>query len=221
MAALYRVVEYKGRPKIPKMLNLKKRKNRFVFRQSSQIAQHCMLYEYGRGEGAIHVVAYVHTEEEYSEMVFLIEENELTKDFYIHLNEPYYEINRELYLDIDNQEEVLRQAESLFAEEEYPDENDFLHIYGQRFWHDAGFVVGDKASLTKLKKAIEVALEHEESKVTMSPSDGEGFDLYIKCMSDDDDWEVLASPYHEEMPYFEEAKESHPRNVFKKYKRLL
>lgn len=221
MAALYRVVHYKGRPSIPKMLNLKKRKNRFSFRKSSRLAPHCMLYEYGRGDMSIHVLAYVHTEEEYSEMVFLIEENELTKDFYIHLNEPHAERNRELYLDIDNQEEVLRQAESLFVEEEYPDENDFLHIYGQRFWHDAGFIVGDRASLTKLKKAIEVALEHEEAKVTMFPSDGEGFDLYIKCMKDDEDWDALASPYHEEMPYFEGAKESHPRNVFKKYKRLL
>ena len=221
MAALYGVVEYKGRPKIPKMLNMRKRKNRFAFRRSLQIAPHCMLYEYGRGEGAVHVVAYVHTEEEYSEMVFLIEENELTEDFYKDLKEPHYQINRELYLNIEDGDEVLRQVESLFVEEEYPEENDFLHIYGQRFWHGDGFIIGDRASLTKLKKAIDVALEHEEAKVTMSPSDGEGYDLYIKCMKEDDDWEMLAPPYHEDVPYFGESKESQPFHALKRYKRFL
>ena len=219
MSELYGVVEYKGRPKIPKMLNMRKRKNGFAFRGSLQIAPHCMLYEYGRGEGAIHIVAYVHAEEGYSEMVFLIEENELTEDFYKDLKEPHYQINRELYLNIEDGDEVLRQVESLFAEEEYPEENDFLHIYGQRSWHGEGFLIGDKASLTKLKKAIDVALEHEEAKVTMFPADGEGYDLYIKCMKEDDGWDMLASPYHDDVPYFKESKESQPFHAFKKFKR--
>ncbi|KEZ47527.1 hypothetical protein GS18_0219230 [Metabacillus indicus] len=93
------------------------------------------------------------------------------------------------------------------------------HIYGQRMWHDNSFLIANKAALMELREAIDVALKHKEAKLGLSPADGEGYDLYIKCVEDDYNWEELQMPYHDRDCYVPDEKEERsPFDVFNHYK---
>ena len=56
-----------------------------------------------------------------------------------------------------------------------------LHIFGQEFWHDEAFLVGDRNALIELKKAIGVALDDKISKPIFMQNDGEGYFAIVVC----------------------------------------
>ncbi len=61
-----------------------------------------------------------------------------------------------------------------------------------------------------------------EKRLGLSPSDGEGYALFIKCVEDDFEREVLEMPYHDKGIYKPDKSVEIPTyNVFKKYKRFL
>ena len=45
--------------------------------------------------------------------------------------------------------------------------------------------------------AINTVLKHGETRLGLSPSDDEGYDIFIKCLEDDFKWEELEMPYHD------------------------
>lgn len=83
-------------------------------------------------------------------------------------------------------------------------------------WHDSSFLIANRAALLELKDAINIALKHGEFRLGLSPSDDEGYDLYLKCVDEDFDWEKLEMPYHDRDCY--EPDGIPPNKVFKRYK---
>ncbi len=76
-----------------------------------------------------------------------------------------------------------------------------LHLYGQGYYHDEVYIVGSRASLISLKKAIEDALETGRGSAEFFTADGEGYDLNILAREDQwesEFWTNLAFPYSEE-----------------------
>ena len=82
-----------------------------------------------------------------------------------------------------------------------------LHIYPQRAWHDNCYIIGNRAGLQRLCKAISQALKNGIAD-TASPrdipgltvSDGEGYE--IRVVMDDSGWygefwTRLSTPYTE------------------------
>jgi hypothetical protein len=61
-----------------------------------------------------------------------------------------------------------------------------LHLYAQQTHHDEAYISGSLESLFALRKAVDEAIINTASKSSFFASDGEGYDLHIVCMSDDD-----------------------------------
>lgn len=78
------------------------------------------------------------------------------------------------------------------------DHSGLLHIYGQEYYHDETYIVGDREALVSLKKAIEDALETGRGSAEFFTSDGEGYDANIILREDkweSEFWTNLALPY--------------------------
>lgn len=88
------------------------------------------------------------------------------------------------------------------------------HIYGQEMWHGDSFIVANRTALEELRNAIDIALKYGEARTTLSPSDDEGYDLFISCVEDGFNWDVLDMPYHDP-EIFEKPKV--PVEAFRKY----
>ncbi|MFC5733420.1 hypothetical protein [Cytobacillus gottheilii] len=89
-------------------------------------------------------------------------------------------------------------------------------------WHSNAYLIANRTALIELKEAIDVALKHKEIRLGLSPSDGEGYDLFIKCVEDDFEWEELEMPYHDRDCYVpDETVGIPPHKAFKQYKRHL
>ena len=71
-----------------------------------------------------------------------------------------------------------------------------LHIYGQIAWHDEVTIIGDKTSLTKLRNAIEEAINKDSSMTDGVVNDGEGFNILI---INDNNIDKLPLPYSDEV----------------------
>ena len=61
---------------------------------------------------------------------------------------------------------------------------DPLHIFGQEFWHNEAFLIGNRNALLALKKAIDKALENKISKPVFMQNDGEGYFAIVVCAED-------------------------------------
>ena len=63
-----------------------------------------------------------------------------------------------------------------------------LHIIPQEWWHTSAFIIGNRAALEELKKAIEEALESPSGVGSgeFYPKDREGYSVYIACVSEDE-----------------------------------
>ncbi|MEK5101158.1 hypothetical protein MKX83_04100 [Cytobacillus sp. FSL M8-0252] len=69
---------------------------------------------------------------------------------------------------------------------------------------------------------MQVALKHKEIRLGSSPSDGDGYDLFIKCVEDNFEWQELEMPYHDRDCYVtDETLGLPPYKAFKQYKRHL
>ena len=69
----------------------------------------------------------------------------------------------------------------------WKDTDDVLHIVGQMSWHDDAFIIGTREGLTRLRNAIDLALENPgkaHSAVEMC-SDGEGYYAVVRCVPGD------------------------------------
>jgi len=78
-----------------------------------------------------------------------------------------------------------------------------LNIYGQEAWHTDAKIVGSKAALEALKKAIDIAIKSGFATISPPPdndlfaSDGEGYLLGIYCLGgwDDKRWSAHTPNY--------------------------
>lgn len=67
-----------------------------------------------------------------------------------------------------------------------------LHIYSQEFPHDDTIIVGDAISLA----ALEYAIESGSAGVELMDTDGEGYEVRIVALPEDDPrWPTLPPPY--------------------------
>lgn len=100
-----------------------------------------------------------------------------------------------------------------------------LHAYGQKSWHYEALIVANKEALIKLKNAIDVALKYGEGRLSASTSDGEGYDLYVKCLNGDAEtnevWRNLELPYHDREMYAPQEEEVDPYSINSVYSQLL
>jgi len=69
----------------------------------------------------------------------------------------------------------------------------WMQIYGQTYWHMPAKICGNRIALTVLRNALDKALEGKKVETIMFSSDGEGYDLSIQLVSQD---ELEALPCH-------------------------
>lgn len=80
------------------------------------------------------------------------------------------------------------------------------HIFAQSQWHDEAFLIGNREALTQIRDALNDLLKEEapkaQQKVTLTTSDGEGYELF--CILLDENWQ---SPVWQslELPYTDEV----------------
>ncbi|UOE56434.1 hypothetical protein [Cytobacillus oceanisediminis] len=159
------------------------------------------------------------------EKYLFVENNDLYDDFVSQFwggGQRYWESGMDTHLDVYNSEDVLKQLNQAYNNHFYEEDEPtpLCHIFGQQMWHSSACLIANRTALIELREAIDVALKHKESRLGLSPSDGEGYDLFIKCAEDDFEWEELEMPYHDRKCYVpDEAAELSPYKVFKKYKR--
>ena len=83
-----------------------------------------------------------------------------------------------------------------------------LHIYAQGAWHDDVYIIGNRAGLQRLHKAISQALESGIADTAdprdfpgLMVNDGEGYEVRVIKMDnfewDGEFWTRLATPYME------------------------
>lgn len=73
-----------------------------------------------------------------------------------------------------------------------------LHIYAQDFWHTPATIVGDRAAIIALIQTLQEVLSTQtgvEHKLEASVSDGEGYDVRIILIEDEETWKTLKYPY--------------------------
>lgn len=78
----------------------------------------------------------------------------------------------------------------------------YLAVQGQMYWHDDLRIAGDRTGLEVLRHAIDMALVYgkfENDGVELYQTDGEGYFVYVACLSDDEIKEFGTSYHHPEM----------------------
>jgi len=73
--------------------------------------------------------------------------------------------------------------------------NGTLHIYGQGAWHDDVWIVGDRAALNALARAVAMALFRGIGDTETMATDGEGYGVHVRRMAEDAMINKLAMPY--------------------------
>lgn len=80
----------------------------------------------------------------------------------------------------------------------------YLHIYGQRAWHDDAWIVGNRAALQDLRQALDAALsqfsatdDKHRHQADVFAVDGEGYRIKV-CLLSGMDMEKMAAPYSAE-----------------------
>ena len=101
----------------------------------------------------------------------------------------------------------------------------YLHIYGQKYWHDNAIIVGNKTALKELRDVIDNAIQYGEGRLGTSSSDGEGYELFISCLpgeaENNKDWQQITLPYHDKEMYVPNEDEVDPFSHLKLYRNLL
>lgn len=133
----------------------------------------------------------------------------------------------DVYLTDLSPEVVIPTFEKIIAEKgqgyiEFP----MCHVYGQRWWHDEAMIVGNRTALKELRDAINKAIQYGESRVGVTSSDGEGYDLFISCLEGETEnnleWETIRLPYYDKDTCGpDEENEIDPFQLLKSYKDLL
>lgn len=101
----------------------------------------------------------------------------------------------------------------------------YLHIYGQKLWHDEAIIVGNKTALKELREAIDNAIQYGEGRLVTSTSDGEGYELFISCLpgetENNKEWQQITLPYHDKEMYVPNEDEFDPFSYLNLYRNLL
>lgn len=104
-------------------------------------------------------------------------------------------------------------------------ESPYLHIYGQKHWHDDAIIVGNKTALKELRDVIDNAIQYGEGRLVTTTSDGEGYELFISCLpgetENNKDWQQITLPYHDKEMYVPNEDEIDPFSHLKLYRNLL
>ncbi|WP_417899852.1 hypothetical protein ABN702_06095 [Bacillus haimaensis] len=104
-------------------------------------------------------------------------------------------------------------------------ESPYLHIYGQKNWHDDAIIVGNKTALKDLRNVINNAIQYGEGRLVTSSSDGEGYQLFISCLpgetENNKDWQQIILPYHDKEMYVPNENEIDPFSLLTLYRNLL
>lgn len=203
------------------------KKNNFDLLESEKIADTLYHFIYKKDEIQIHSYYYIGDLEDALERYLFVENNDLYDDFVSQFwggGQRYWESGMDTYLDIYSPETVLEQLNQAYKNRFYEEDEPtpLCHIFGQQMWHSNAYLIANRTALIKLKEAIDVALKHKEIRLGLSPSDGEGYDLFIKCFEDDFEWEELEMPYYDRDCYVpDETVGIPPHKAFKQYKRHL
>jgi hypothetical protein len=73
--------------------------------------------------------------------------------------------------------------------------NNILHVYGQGQWHEEVYIAGDRVALQLLANAINKAISSGTGECQSCVNDGEGFDVHIRLVNDQQMLDKLAVPY--------------------------
>ena len=201
----------------------KKKKYNFKLLERRKIANNLYHFIYKRDEKQIHSYYFVDLEDKWARHLF-VENNDLYDDFVSQFwggGQRYQESGMDVYLDVDRPEEIFEQLNHVMNNRFYDEDEPIptCHIFGQQMWHGEAYLIANRTALLELKEAIDVALKHEETRLGLMPSDGEGYDLFIKCVEDDFEWEELEMPYHDRECYVpDKSVDLPPNKTFKKYK---
>lgn len=205
----------------------KTKKNNFGLLESEKIADTLYHFIYKKDEKQIHSYYYIGDLEDDLERYLFVESNDLYDDFVSQFwggGQRYWESGMDTYIDISSNEGVLEQLNKAYNNHFYEEDEPMpmCHFFGQQMWHDNAYLIANRIALIELKVAIDIALKQGESRLGLSPSDGEGYDLFIKCVEDDFEWEALEMPYHDKEIYEPDISvEIPPYKLFEKYKRFF
>jgi len=211
-------------PFVNEVLKPKKaKKYNFKLIESKKIADTLYHFIYKKDKKQISSYYFMGDLHEALERYLFVENNDLYDDFISQFRgggQRYGESGMDTYLNIDSPEDALEQLNKAYHNHFY-EENESMptcHFFGQQLWHDNAYLIANRIALIELREAIDTALKHKESRLELSPSDGEGYDLFIKCVEDDFEWEELELPYHDKDIYkADKSVEIPPSKVFKKY----
>lgn len=199
----------------------KKYKNKYELVESEKLADTLYHLIYKKDEIIFHCYYYIGDLDEKYERYLFVKNNDLYRNFMTQFLGRYRECEMDAYIDVNDSENILDELNQTYYNRFYNKDIDgaWCHIYGQQMWHGDAYIIANRSALIELKQAIDVALENEEARVKgLAPSDGEGYDLYIKCVDDDFEWDDLEMPYHDRECYFpDETTEVPPNKAFKNY----
>jgi len=196
------------------------RKFKFKLEESELLETTLYRFVYSKNEKQI-ICFYIVDDWEDPYRYLFVENNELYDEFTSQFGVAgvqggYWEFGMDTYLDTDSPEiifEKLNKAINHGYDEDTP--MPICHIYGQDMWHGDAFIVANRTALEEMRNAIDSALKYGEIRTTLSPSDNEGYDLFISCVEDNFDWDSVEMPYHDH-EFFEKPKV--PVKAFRKYK---
>ncbi|MCK1981975.1 MULTISPECIES: hypothetical protein [Peribacillus] len=201
----------------------KAKKYNFELSGSKKMVSNLYHFIYKRDEKQIHCYYFEDLEDDLERYLF-VENNDLYDDFVSQFRgggQRYWESGMDVYLDVDSPEEVFEHLNHVYNNRFYDEDEPMplCHIFGQQMWHSNAYLIANRTALLELREAIDVALKHDETRLGLMPSDGEGYDLFIKCVEDNFEWEELEMPYHDRECYVpDETVGLPPNKTFKKYK---
>jgi hypothetical protein len=205
----------------------KAKKYNFELLESNKIADTLYHFIYKKNGKQIHSFYFIGDLEDELERYLFVENNDLYDEFVSQFwggGERYWESDMDTYLDVDNPKDVLEELNKVYNDSFYEEDepSPTCHIFGQQMWHSNAYIIANRTALIELREAIDVALIHGEKRITLFPSDDEGYHLFVKCVEDDFEWKALEMPYHDRECYVpDETVNLPPYKVFKKYKRFF
>jgi len=202
----------------------KEKKYNFRLLEGKNIESNLYHFIYKKGEQLIHSYYFKDLRTDSLGKNLFVENNALYDDFISQFSgkgHGCWERCIDVYLDVDKPGDIYQQLTNVFNNSFYDEDEEtpICHIFGQKMWHDNAYMIANRTALLELKDAIDVALKFEETRLNFSPSDGEGYELFIKCVGEDFKWKDLEMPYHDRECYVpNKLEELPPHKVFKKYK---
>lgn len=98
--------------------------------------------------------------------------------------------------------------------------DNFLHIYAQSDWHGESFLVGTTHALKALRDAIDQALEKDTAVVESMVNDGEGFDIVVARIDNQEEFDKLSVPYTSDIAQEHNPHAKNPWEIFNVLKAL-